>query len=149
MTECDIVTFHSVTLAVTEAFTKQSEIAARIRSMLDTVYAWLRDSGLDQTGNNYAIYDQFSPDGMRMKVGFPVSKPFAGTLQVQCVELSGGRAAHMTHRGSYSALPAAHSRLHEWCLQRSVNMAGESWEVYGDWSEDESRLVTDIYIRLA
>lgn len=149
MLECDIVSVEPVTLAVTEAFTKQSEIPARIRGLLDIVYGWRRESGVDQTGHNYAIYDQFSADGMRMRVGFPVSQHFPDTAQVHCVEFEGGRAAHITHRGPYSELAAAHQQLNEWCAQRSLKRAGESWEVYGDWNEDESQLETDIYIRLA
>jgi len=147
--QCDIVSVESVTLAVTEAFTKQSEIPTRIRAMFDIVYAWARQSGIAQTGHNYAVYDQFSDNGMRMRVGFPVEKTVPDTSQIQCVELRGGRAAHITHRGPYSELGAANKQLYEWCVEQSLKMAGESWEVYGDWTEDESQLETDIYIRLA
>ena len=101
-----------------------------------------------QTGNNHVLYDQFSADRMRMRVGFPVSKPFADTLQVKCVELSGERTADMTHPGSYRGLPAAHIRVNEWSTEHSLQPAGASWEVYGDWCQDESRLVTEIHIRL-
>ena len=149
MPECDIVSLEPVTLAVTEAFTKQSEIPARIRGLFDIVYAWLRESGIAQTGHNYAIYDQFSAGGMRMRVGFPVARPFADTPQVHCIELAGGRAAHITHRGPYSELGKAHSQLNEWCTEHSLELARESWEIYGDWTDDESRLETDIFIRLA
>ena len=148
MSEYEVVSFESVTLAVTESFTKQSEIPSRIRGMFDVVYAWLRESGNDQTGHNYAIYDQFSDHGMRMRVGFPVAEQFPDTSQVQCLELQGGRAAHLTHRGPYSGLGSANSQLYDWCVQNSLKMSGESWEVYGDWTDDESRLETDIYIRL-
>jgi len=148
MSECEVVSFDSVTLAVTGAFTKQSEIPSRIRGMFDIVYAWLRESRIDQTGHNYAIYDQFSEDGMRMRVGFPVAKQFPDTSEVQCVELQGGRAAHVTHRGPYSRLGAAHSTLYEWCVQNSLTMSGESWEVYGDWSDDPSQLSTEIFWQL-
>lgn len=132
MAEYDLVTLDSMTLAVTEAFIKQSEIPARIRNMFDTVYAWLRESGIDKTGKSYPLYAQFSVHGMRMRVGFPVGTRFADPPHVHCIELSGGRAAHITHRGSYSRLPSAHNQLRDWCVQHSLQMAGESWEVYGD-----------------
>ena len=54
----------------------------------------------------------------------------------------------MTYRGPYSGLAASHSELNRWCVQRSLQLAGESWGVYGDWKEDESQLLTDIYLRL-
>ena len=145
----ELVKVDSVTLAVTEAFTKQSEIGARIQGLFDSIYAWLPESGIEQAGHNSALYDQFSADGMRMRVGFPISKRFVDNREVRCIELSEGRAAHLTHRGAYSGLPAAHNRLLEWCRQHSFQLAGGSWEVYGDWSQDESGLVTEVYIRLA
>lgn len=145
----DIVEFRPVTLAVTEAFVRQADIPARIPGMLDIAYAWLRESGADRIGNNYAVYDRFSSDGMRMQVGFPVSRRFTDAAQVKCVERAAGRAAHTRHHGAYSGLPDANSRLYEWCTQQSLQIAGVSWEVYGDWHEDESRLVTDIYVQLA
>lgn len=148
MAEYEFVTLDAVTLALTEAFMKQSEIPTRILGMFDIVYGWLRQSGIQKTGHNYALYDQFSAHGMRMRVGFPVAQQFLGTTQVHCVELLGGKAAHTMHRGSYSGLPTAHSKLRDWCTQRSLPLAGESWEIYGDWTDDESQLTTDIYIRL-
>jgi len=54
----------------------------------------------------------------------------------------------MTHPGSYRGLPAAHIRVNEWSTEHSLQPAGASWEVYGDWCQDESRLVTEIHIRL-
>jgi effector-binding domain-containing protein len=117
--------------------------------MFDVVYAWLPESGVEQVGHNYAVYDQFSRDGMRMQVGFPVSRRFADGAQVKCVELPAGRAAHTRHQGAYSGLPEAHRRLNQWCAKQPLDLAGVSWEVYGDWEQDESRLVTDVYVRLA
>ena len=137
-----------VILGAAEAQTKQSEIPARIPGMFDVVYAWLPSSGVTQAGQNYVVYDRFSPDGMRMRVGFPVSRRFASAEQVQCIELSGGRAAHTTHVGAYSGIPAATMALNAWCAQQSLSLAGVAWEVYGDWNADESQLVTDIYFRL-
>jgi effector-binding domain-containing protein len=147
--QCDIVTVEPVTLAVTDAQTKQAEIPSRIPPMFDIVYAWLRDSGAQQAGHNYVVYDRFGADGMRMRVGVPVSKAFDDTAQVKCLRLTGGRAAHTTVVGPYTGISAAHMDLNAWCAQHKHALAGLSWEVYGDWVDDESKLVTDVYFRLA
>ena len=147
--QCDIATVEPVTLAVTDAQTKQAEIPSRIPPMFDIVYAWLRDSGAKQAGHNYVVYDRFGADGMRMRVGFPVSKAFDDTAQVKCLRLTGGRAAHTTVVGPYTGISAAHMELNAWCAQHKHALAGMSWEVYGDWVDDQSKLVTDIYFRLA
>lgn len=83
-----------------------------------------------------------------MQVGFPVSRRFANGAQVRCVEFASGRAAHTTHVGPYSGIPAATDALNAWCAQQRLPLAGVGWEVYGDWNDDASKLVTDIYFRL-
>jgi effector-binding domain-containing protein len=146
--EFDIVEVQPVTLAVCETFTKQADIPIRITELFDIAYTWLRESSAKQVGNNYAIYDQFGPDGMRMRVGFPVSESFDNASRVHCLELGATKAAHTRHLGPYSGLPTAHAKLNEWCTRQSLNRGEFSWEEYGDWHDDQSKLVTDIYIKL-
>jgi effector-binding domain-containing protein len=146
--EFDMVEVPPVTLAVCETFTKQADIPTRITEMFDIVYTWLRESSVKQVGNNYVIYDQFGPDGMRMRVGFPVSESFDNGSLVRCLELGAAKAAHTRHLGPYSGLPTAHAELNEWCTRQSLNRGEFSWEEYGDWHDDQSKRVTDIYIKL-
>lgn len=146
--EFDIVEVPPVTLAVCETFTTQEDIPKRITKMFDIVYTWLREASAKQVGNNYAIYDQFEADGMRMRVGFPVAESFDDRGLVRCLELGATKAAHTRHLGPYSGLPAAHAELNEWCSRQSLDRGGLSWEKYGDWYDDQSKLVTDIYIKL-
>ncbi len=149
MSEFETIDVAPVILAVAECQTKRSEIPARIPRLFDVVYAWLPGSGVTQAGHNYVVYDAFTSDGMRMQVGFPVSKRFTSGAQVRCVELAGGRAAHTTHVGPYSGISATTDALNAWCAQQALPLAGVGWEVYGDWNDDASQLVTDIYFRLA
>ena len=146
--EFNIVEVQPVTLAVCETFIKQADIPTRIIKMFDIVYAWLRESSAKQVGHNYAIYDQFGADGMRMRVGFPVSEPFDDGSLVRCLELGLVTAAHTKHIGPYSGLHTAYSELNKWCIRESLNRDGFSWEEYGDWDDDPSKLMTDIYIKL-
>jgi hypothetical protein len=103
----DIVEVPAVVLAITEGTVKQSEIPSRVRAMFDMVYAWLPTSGVEQDGHNYIVYDQCTRQGMRMRAGFPVSRRFADSELVKCVELQPGKAAHTTHIGPYNGLGAA------------------------------------------
>ena len=148
MTQPELVQLEPLILAVTEASTTVSEIPTRINAMFDTVYRWQARSGVGKAGNNYALYDHFTDEGMRLRVGFPVAQRFAGEEDIRCAQLAGGTAAHVTHRGPYSDLPNVHAELNRWCATRSLQVAGESWEVYCDWQDDPARLVTDVYIRL-
>ena len=137
-----------VTLAVTEAFVRKSEIAERITGLFDIVYTWLPSDSNKQIGNNYVLYDQFSQDGMRLRVGFPVAERFQDTPQVKCLQFEGGRAVQTQHIGAYKSLIITHQKIHDWCAEQSLEESGLSWEVYGDWHNDETILKTDVYIGL-
>ena len=145
--EFDIVEVAPVTLAVTEAVVKQSDIPKRIIGLFDIVYVWLREADIKQTGHNHAVYRP-TAGGLRMQVGFPVSGRFTDSGAVKCLEFNGGRAAHTMHRGAYSGLHAAYIKLQSWCARQSLAPGKLSWEVYGDWHDDPARLETDIYLQL-
>ena len=145
-TECSIVEVPATELAVSEITLAQSDIPAKINRQFDIVYQWLKQAAVQQTGHNYALYDQFSSDGMRMRTGFPVSGKFNGNDLVHCLQLPAMRAAHARHYGSYARLGETHRALNIWCDSRKLQRKPLSWEVYGDWFDDESQLVTDIYI---
>ncbi len=116
--------------------------------MFDLVYVWLRGAPVRQAGHNYALYDQCTPQSLRVQVGFPVSGRFADTDLVKCVQLAPGGAAHAVHVGPYANLHRTYAALHTWCSQRALALAGQSWEVYGDWTEDSSKLETELFLRI-
>jgi len=144
----DIVDTEAVVLAVAQEQLMRSEVSSKILGLFDIVYTWLRTSSVKQVGHNYAIYDQCTKDRMRARVGFPVSERFPDNELVQCIELESGRAAHVKHIGPYNKLQAAYDGLIAWCAREGHKTSGESWEVYGDWHDDPSKLVTDIYFRI-
>ena len=143
-----IVDVQPVVLAVAETRLMSAEVPAKIRGLFDVVYAWLRTSNVRQVGHNYALYDQCTSESMRMQAGFPVSERFPDSEAVKCVELVAGSAAHARHTGPYSELHVAYSGLVAWCARAGHQTSGQPWEVYGDWHDDPSKLITDIYFRL-
>jgi effector-binding domain-containing protein len=145
---CEIVTVAPVLLALTQAELLRSEIPARIRGMFDITYSWLRSADVRQAGHNYALYDKCTKHSLRVRVGFPVSGPFHDTESIHCIEFSPGPAAHATHIGPYVNLHVTYRLLAEWCLQEHLPLSGESWEIYGDWNDDPSKLKTDLYLAL-
>jgi hypothetical protein len=145
---CDIVSVPSLLLALAQEELGRSQIPLRIRGMFDIVYAWRRDAPVRQAGHNYAIYDRCTPQTLRVRVGFPVSGPFADTGLVKCVELAAGRAAHAVHVGPYADLHRTYALLHAWCSERALPLTGQSWEVYRDPTQDPSKLETDLFLRI-
>ena len=146
--KCEVVSVSPVLLALTQEELPRLQIAARIRAMFDIVYAWLRDAPVRQAGHNYALYDQCTQQSLRVHVGFPVSGWFADTDLVKCVQLAPGPAAHAVHVGQYVDMYRTYAVLHAWCSQRALPLTGQSWEVYGDPTEDPSKLETGLFLRV-
>lgn len=145
--EFDIVGTPATTLATASAVVRMGEIPQRITGLFDVVYGWLRDSDRQHGGHNHALYRPH-PDGLVLQVGVPVSAPFDDADLVRCVQLPALRAAHTRHHGEYSGLPRANAALRNWCSERSLATGPLCWEVYGDWQDEPSRLVTDVYFEL-
>jgi effector-binding domain-containing protein len=145
---CAIVDVGPVLLALHAAEVPRGQVPARIRAMYDVAYAWLRQSGLRQAGHNYAIYDECRPDRLRVRVGFPMAERFADTAELRCVEFAPGRAACAVHVGPYGRMGETYALLEAWCASQGLARSGVSWEVYGDWTEDATKLETSIYLGL-
>lgn len=141
-----IVLVEAVLLAIGEAELDRSQVAGHIRSMFP--YAWLKTASVKQVGHNYAIYERGTHKDLRVRAGFPVSGAFAETQAVKCFTLVAGAAAHAMHVGPYSEFHRTYARLDAWCKEQGLPLSGQSWELYGDWHDDPSKLETGIYYRL-
>jgi effector-binding domain-containing protein len=119
------------------------------RSRLDEVYAWLRQAGRHGGCNVMFYRDLPEPRQMAVEVGVELSGPFEPAARVRPSALPAGPAAVTIHRGPYEELGAAHRAVAEWCAAHGHDLAGERWEVYGDWHEDPRLLETQIFYRLA
>jgi len=146
---CDLVSVAPLLLALTSEELPRSELPVRIRAMFDIVYAGRKEAPVRQAGHNYALYDRCTPQTLRVQVGFPVSGRFADTDLVKCVQLAPGRAAHAVHLGPYADLHRTYAVLRAWCSQGSLPLTGQSWEVYGDPTEDPSKLLTGLFLRVS
>ena len=49
---------------------------------------------------------------------------------------------------SYANLHRTYAALNSWCSQHALALTGQSWEVYGDWTEDPSKLETGLFLRV-
>jgi effector-binding domain-containing protein len=60
-----------------------------------------------------------------------------------------GTVASTIHMGAYDQLKGAHDAIHRWVRENGKRIAGQSWEVYNHWSDDQSRLRTDVFYLLS
>jgi effector-binding domain-containing protein len=129
------------------------DIPTAFKPALDQVWDFLRKNpGLRTDGHNIFLYHHASVDpamGMDIDFGVEVTRRFPAEGQVVCVEAPGGRAAQAVHHGPYSNLAVTHTALHDWISRHAGKVGAWSCEIYGDWSDDESKLETTVIYALA
>ena len=123
------------------------EIPNVFRPALDLVWAFLaKHKGLRTDGHNVFLYHHVDrpESAMPIDFGVEVTRPFEADGEVHCVETPAGEAAEVVHVGVYSGLSRAHAALHAWCATNGRRIGASSLEIYGDWSDDPSKLETTI-----
>ena len=114
-------------------------------ALLDRVYAVLGTQREVTRGQNIVIYSA----GGGIEAGVEVGSGFRAGDGVDLSATPSGRAATATHVGPYNKLGETHASVRAWCRSSGENVTAVSWEVYGDWDDDESRLLTQVYVLLA
>jgi len=123
------------------------EIPAVCLPALNVVWAFLRARpGLRADGHNVFLYHHVAhPEaGMPIDLGVEVIRRFQPDGEVRCVETPAGRAAATLHVGPYTSLPLVHAALHMWCRSNGHRIGTHSLEIFGDWSDDQTKLETTI-----
>jgi len=86
---------------------------------------------------------------MDVDFGVQVIRPFEDEGEVVCTETPAGEVAMTTHIGSYAGLAAAHQAINSWRAATGRMFGACSWEIYGDWNSDETKLETQIVYLLS
>ena len=122
-------------------------IASVWRPALDMVWAFLREHpGLHRGGHNVFLYHHPAQRRAPMAVDFgvEVTEAFGTVGEVFATETPAGEVAQAVHVGGYGELKRTHEAIHDFCTREHRSIAGKSWEIYGDWNEDETKLETTI-----
>jgi effector-binding domain-containing protein len=137
-------------MAAVAARSEFAGLPKAISEGLDKVYAVLRAGDHGPLGCNTVYYGP-APSGVMMdlKIGVRLSQPFAGSgAEVLAAETPAGDVAHAVYFGDYGQMHPAHLAAKAEAQRQGRHITGESWEVYGDWSDDPAKLRTDIFYRL-
>jgi effector-binding domain-containing protein len=109
------------------------------------VWQYIRAHQLPDPGRHIALYLNGEID---LEVGAEISQPFQGDGRVMCSQTPAGQVATTTHWGSYAGLHQAHEAICQWCQENGHSTAVISWEIYGHWNDDPSKLRTDVFYLL-
>ena len=128
-------------LAIVRRRASQGELKAVVPAACGDVWNRVKAHGVDGPGRLVAIY----LDGaINIEVGVEVSEAFAGFEDLPRSATPAGRVATVTHVGGYDRLGDAHAAIREFCTTRGHQLGGPDWEIYGHWTEDVSKLRTDV-----
>ena len=131
-------------LAAVRRSVRIGEVARAFGPPLDAVWTFLRARpGLRTDGHNVFLY-QHPKDGrgspMEVAFGVEVTREFEGAGEVVCTATPSGEVATARHRGAYDQLRATHDAIHQWARGNRRVIGAQSWEIYGDWTDDPTRL---------
>jgi effector-binding domain-containing protein len=135
------------TLAAVQRRAFPQDISRIWKPALDLVWEFLRrHEGLRVDGHNCFLYHHPSHRGEAMDIyfGVQVVRPFQSEGEVLSIDTPAGEVAMTTHVGSYDTLRVAHRAIHSWSATSGRAIGEYSWEIYGDWTDDTSKLETQV-----
>jgi effector-binding domain-containing protein len=153
MTQVLFATIKPRTLAAVRRRVPPRDVPAHFKAPLDMVWAFLGNHpGLRTDWHNVFLYHHPPGSGpttpMDIDFGVEVSRDFANAGDIMCIETPAGEAAIAIHRGPYQNMFATHQAIHAAVAARG-RTSSHSMEIYGDWTDDESKLEVEIVYLLA
>jgi effector-binding domain-containing protein len=140
--QVDVTPVHPQTIAVIRLRAAVKDLSTVVPRACGEVWNYVRANGIPNPGRHVAVY---LDDVMNIEVGVEVGQPFTGDGRVNCSATPAGLAATTAHFGPYHRLGDAYAAIANWCSANGHTFAGPTWEIYGHWTDDPTRLRTDVY----
>jgi effector-binding domain-containing protein len=117
--------------AVVHLKVPRAQLESIVPTAIEVVLAALAQRGVEPTGPLF-MHHLHEPDAeIDFELGFPVAQPFEAVENVVPSSLPATRAITAVHQGSYQALSASWSELHDWLKQQAgLVPAAHVWESY-------------------
>jgi len=125
-----------------------SQLSKVVPDGCGAVWNFIKANNVTPRGRNVAVYRPTGTPEFALEIGVEVGAGAAGGGEVVLSSTPGGEAVTAAHVGPYSMLKNAHDAVQAWCAAHNRQIAGPSWEVYGHWTEDQSKLRTDVFYLL-
>lgn len=136
-------------LAVVQVTTAVARWPREFKTSLDKVYEAVRARLIVPSGHNVMVY-RHRPDGLvDIDCGIETSTAFDRFGEIVARTTPAGQAVTAAHIGSYQSMRETYRAIAEWSARSRIQLAPVSWEIYGDWEQDETKLRTDIFHLIA
>ncbi len=111
------------------------------RRLMDEMWNEIATRQLKHKGINYWVYE-----GEDLFVGVELEESENNASLLIKREVSLAKYAYWKHVGAYSKLGEVHRGMWEALKSREMTATKPSVEIYGHWTEDESKLETEVLI---
>ncbi|HKS25343.1 MAG TPA: GyrI-like domain-containing protein [Thermoanaerobaculia bacterium] len=141
-------TVHPRKLAAVRREVAPGAVASAWRPALDKVWELIRSQpGLRTDGHNVFLYHHPTRPGAPIvcDFGVEVTRTFETASEVYATATPGGEAAVAVHRGPYDRMNDTHDAIKRWIAANRRELAGHSWEIYGDPTPDPAE-TTIVYL---
>ena len=125
-----------------------SQLSKVVPDGCGVVWSFIKANNITPRGRNVAVYRGTDTSELAVEIGVEVAATAAGGGEIVLSATPSGEAVTVAHIGPYSLLKNANDAIKSWCAANNRQTAGPSWEVYGHWTEDESKLRTDVFYLL-
>ncbi len=118
-----------------------------IMSLLGRVWPVIKAGGIPSDGINRVVYDK-DGDGCVVFAGVVLGEGAAVEgFERKTVRLT--RYAYWKHVGPYHLIPVTGAAMTKALEARGVRLGSPMVEVYGHWSQDETKLETETFVAVA
>ena len=146
--DVEIVEVEAHAVAIARGRAEMGKVPEQFMPLLNKVWAVVRTLGVEPIGRNVALY-RFRDGGLDLEIGVEVGAAFETAGDVVASTTPAGRSLRTLHTGSYNGIRQATDAVIAFARTNALATTGLSWEIYGDWNEDESKLQTWIHFQLA
>jgi effector-binding domain-containing protein len=112
--------------------------------LMDAMWKEIKSKGIKNKGINYWVYEK--DDMLFTGVELDQEPPADITLELKKINLVS--YAYWKHTGPYTKLKEAYSNMHSELEKRNMKFYYPFLEIYGHWTEDETKLETEILFAL-
>lgn len=148
----EIETIKSVSILVVDRSAGFEQLAAVITEACGVVWKQLQNAEKEVHGRNVVVYLNYTNEVFNLQVGVELDEKAGKSIDwsdgLYMSFTPQGEVAHAVHYGDYANLINVHRDIATWSKDAHRPLVGPSWEVYGHWNSDLSKLRTDVYYLL-
>ena len=114
------------------------------RPLMDALWMEVKSKNIKNKGINYWVYNRND----MLFTGVELDQDLPGDSKLQSMEINLSKYAYWKHIGPYSKLKDAYNGMHSELENRNLGFYYPFLEIYGHWTNDESKFETEIIFSL-